>query len=351
MDEVRVNGNELEKFAINILCAAGVDTYESEIISKVLVWTDMVGRTTHGMIRLPIYIKRFRRGLIKSPCHPKFIHKTSSIQILKGNDGFGQFLSHCAMSKAIEIAAKQGVGLIGVYESNHFGAGAYYIQMAAEKNMISFVTTNSFPLVAPHGGIAPVFGTNPMAFGAPMRNNQSILVDFSTGALAGATIRRAIAENGEIPKGMVVDEKGQDIVDPKKAPQGIILPFAGARGYCLGLMVEILSGVITGSAISHEIGSIFRNFQKSNRVGHLFIALDISQMIPLYIYYDRMTQLVAFIKETKRLDETVEILLPGEKRWHLYQQHMKDGIRLSADCIEALNPLADELGVTKPWNN
>ena len=349
--EVRVSGDKLEEFALKILGVSGVDPQESEIISRVLVWTDLVGRTTHGMIRLPLYLKRLKRGLIKSPCQPEFIRKSSSIQLLKGNDGFGQFLSHCAMSKAIEIAAKQGVGMIGVYESNHFGAGAYYIQMAAEKNMISFVTTNSFPLVAPHGGIAPVFGTNPMAFGAPVKNNQSILVDFSTGALAGATIRRAIAENGEIPKGMVVDEKGQDIMDPKKAPQGIILPFAGARGYCLGLMVEILSGVITGAAISHEIGSIFRNFQKSNRVGHLFIAVDISQMIPLDIYYDRMTQLVAFIKETKRLGGTDEILLPGEKRWRLYQQQMTDGIRLSADCIEALNPLADELGVPKPWKN
>ena len=349
--DVRVSSDELEKFALNILGASGVDPYESEIISKVLVWTDLIGRTTHGIIRLPIYIKRFKRGLIKSPCQPEFIHKSSSIQLLKGNDGFGQFLSHCAMSKAIDIAAKHGVGLIGVYESNHFGAGAYYIQMAAEKNMISLVTTNSFPLVAPHGGIAPVLGTNPLAFGAPMRNNQSILVDFSTGALAGATIRKAIAENVTIPKGMVVNEKGQDIVDPNQAPQGIILPFAGARGYCLGLMVEILSGVITGSAISHEIGSIFRNFKKCNRVGHLFIALDIRQMMPLDIYYDRMTQLVAFIKETKRLGETDEILLPGEKRWRIFRQQITEGIRLSTDCIEALNPLAYELGVSQPWKN
>lgn len=349
MHEVSVSGSELRKFVFDILYASGVDTTESKIISKVLVWTEMIGRTTHGVIRLPIYLKRFKLGLIKSPCRPKFIRKSGTIQILKGNDGFGQFLSHYAMSRAMEIADKHGVGLVGVNESNHFGAGAYYIQMAAEKNNISLVTTNSFPLVAPHRGISPVLGTNPIAFGAPMRNGQSILIDFSTGALAGATIRKAIAEHGKIPKGMVVDKNGNDIVDPERASKGVILPFSGARGYCLGLFAEILSGVITGAAISHEIGSIYRELKKSNRVGHLFCVLNIAKIMPIETYFDRMEKLLGFIKASKKFSETEEILMPGENRWRIYHQQLTGGVRLSAECIEALNPLADELKISKPW--
>ena len=349
MDDLRVFDKELEKFVLNILCASGVDPSESEIISKVLVWTELIGRTGHGVIRLPIYLKRFEKELIKSPCQPEFYRKSSAIQLLKGKDGFGQFLGHCAMSKAVEIADKHGIGLVGVYESNHFGASAYYVQMAAERNMISLVTTNSFPIVAPHGGISPVFGTNPIAFGAPMRNGQSILVDFSTGALAGATIRKAIAEQGKIPDGMVVDENGNDIVDPKKAPKGVILPFAGARGYCLGLMAEILSGVITGAAISHEIGSIFRQFDKNNRVGHLFFVLNIANIMSLKTYFNRMEIISGFIKASKRLPETKEILLPGETRWRTYYQQLSEGISLSAECIEALNQLADKFKISTPW--
>ena len=275
MDNVKIDSRLLEKFVFDILCASGIDTQEAHTITRVMVWTEMIGRSGHGLKRLPNFIKRFKLNLINSPCRAEFVRKSEAVLLLKGNNGPGPFLGHMAMSKAIEIAEKYGVGVVGVQNSNHFGANSYYNQLAAQAGKLSIVTTNSFPLVVPQGGMSPVFGTNPFAFGAPVKGGQSILVDFSTSGISGAMIRKAIADQGTLPSGVALDEFGNDTVDPEQAGKGSILPMAGAKGYCLGLMVEILSGVITGSAISHEIGSVWKDFSKSNRVGHLFLAIEL----------------------------------------------------------------------------
>lgn len=349
MGKVRVDFRLLEKFAFDILHSSGVDAQEAGIIAEAMVWTDLIGRSGHGLKRLPIFIKRFKQNLINSPCQAKFVPKSDAVSLLQGNDGPGQFLGHKAMSKAIEVADKRGVGVVGVQNSNHFGANSYYSQMAAEANKISIVTTNSFPIVAPQGGMSPVFGTNPFAFGAPVRNGQSILVDFSTSGISGAMIRKAVADQRSIPKGVALDEDGNDTTDPERASKGNILPMAGAKGYCLGLMVEILSGVITGSAISREIGSVWKDFTKSNRVGHLFLAIDVSSLMPLEIYYDRIEGLVGYIKEAKKRDGIDEILLPGETRWRCYHQNVENGVPLGENIVNELQSLADELKLIPPW--
>lgn len=349
MGDVKIDFRVLEKFVFDILCSSGVYTQEANTIAKVMVWTDLIGRSGHGLKRLPIFIKRFKQNLINSPCNAKFVPKSCAVYLLEGNDGPGQVLGHRAMSKAIEMADRYGIGLVGVQNSNHFGANSYYNQLAAEANKISIVTTNSFPIVAPHGGMSPIFGTNPLAFGAPVRNGQSILVDFSTSGISGAMIRKATANQSTIPIGLALDEDGKDTVDPERASKGSILPMAGAKGYCLGLMVEILSGVITGSAISLEIGSVWKDFSKSNRVGHLFIAIDVSSIMPLEIYYDRIEGLISYIKEAKKRDGIDEILLPGETRWRNYQQNIKNGIHLDQNIISELLSLADEFKIMAPW--
>jgi ureidoglycolate dehydrogenase (NAD+) len=349
MDDVRVDSRLLKKFVFDILCASGVDTRETNTIAEVMVWTEMIGRSGHGLKRLPIFIKRFKRNLINSPCHAEFVRKSDTISLLEGNDGPGQFLGHMAMLKAIEIADKFGVGVVGVQNSNHFGANSYYNQLAAQAGKISIVTTNSFPLVVPHGGMSPVLGTNPFAFGAPVIGSQSILIDFSTSGISGAMIRKALANKSTLPMGVALDKDGKDTVDPEQASKGSILPMAGVKGYCLGLMVEILSGVITGSAISHEIGSVWKDFSKSNRVGHLFLAIDISSLLPLEIYYDRMAELMGYIKEAKKRNGINAILLPGEPEWRHYQQNVESGVHLSKDIADELQSLANEFKLGVPW--
>jgi len=349
MSSIKIEHKRLQRFTYDILCAAGVDPKEATIIASAITWIDLIGRYAQGVYRLPAYLKRLRHDLITSPCDPEFMQKYETVYLLNGNDGFGHYLGHIAMSKAIDIADQRGIGLVSVSHSNHFGAGAYYVDLAAQSNKIGFAFSNSVPHVAPFGGISVVLGTNPFAFGAPMKNRKSVLVDFSTSAISGSMIMKAAEEGKTILEDIVIDEEGNSIVDPKAATHGVVLPFGGAKGFCLGLMVEILSGVITGAAISHEIASLYKNFERSSNIGHFFMAIDISAFMPIEDYYERMDQLVTWIKDVKPRKNVDEILIPGETRWLHYENQLSQGIELDQKTIESLSILAQEMDIQTPW--
>jgi len=349
MSPVKILPDDFIRLTNELLCRSGVDTAEASIIARNLVWCDQVGRYTHGVWRLAAYLKRFNLGLIQSPCNPNFEKKTEVVYIIHGNSGFGQYLGVVAMDKAINVAKQYGIGVVGVCNSNHFGAGAYYVERAAQNAQIGLATSNSVPHVAAYGGIPAVLGTNPFAFGVPTKDGQSVLVDFSTSASAGSMIMKALEQKKNIPEGIVIDDEGNSIVDPMLASKGTLLPFGGAKGFCMGLMVEILSGVITGAGISHGVASMFKDFSRAQNVGHLLMAMDISKIMPLEDYYSRMSQLITFIKESKKMKGFDEILIPGERRWRYFEKQKQEGIQLDKKTIDALNELTKELGVATPW--
>ncbi len=336
----KIDSQKLHQFIEELFTAEGVDSSEASIITNIFIWFDLIGRYYQGVARLPHYLERFRQNLIKSPCHPEFTQKAETIYLVDGHDGFGHYLGHISMMKAIEVAKQYGVGIVGVTHSNHFGAGAYYVQLAAQHAQLGLALSNSFPKVAPYGGVSAVLGTNPFAFGAPMRNGQSVLVDFSTGASAGSAVTKMIESNQPIPEGILIDRMGNTIVDPQKASQAVMLPFGGAKGYCLGLMVEILSGVLTGAGISHEIASMYKNWDRSAKIGHFFMAIDIAKLMTIEEYYERIEQLVTFVKAAQPMPGVKEILMPGEARWQNYFQQLEEGICLAPTAVEALNALA-----------
>ncbi len=346
---MQVEQKSLLEFSVDLLIAAGVDRQEAPIIAQSLVWMNLAGRDTQGVARLPAYLKRLALGLIASPCNPELIRKSDTTWIVNGRHGFGHYLGHLAMLKAVEIATQHGVGLVGVRESNHFGAAAYYAELAAQRGQIGLALSNSVPLVAPPGGVAPVLGTNPFAFAAPVKDGHSILVDFSTAMTAGSVLRKAIEDNQPIPEGVVIDAEGNPTTNLQDATNGVLLPFGGAKGFCLGLMVEILSGVMTGAAISHEIASLYKDFSKQSNLGHLFIAIDIAKLMPLELYFDRMDVLLSFLKGVKKQHGVDEIHIPGENRWQNRQRQLQDGIALDSKAIKSLNELANRFGVATRW--
>ncbi|MCH7963385.1 MAG: Ldh family oxidoreductase [Bacteroidetes bacterium] len=349
MSSIKIDHKTLKKFTFDILCSTGVDPKEATIIAGVFVWCDLFGRYTQGIWRIPVYIRRFKKGLISSPCNYKIEQKSEVMALIDGNSAFGQYIGHVAMSMAINLAEQFGVGVVGVKRSNHWGAGAYYVELAAKRAQLGFAFSNAVPHVSAYGGIPPVIGTNPFAFGAPTRDGHSVLVDFSTGSSAGSMIMKAKEEGKSIPEGIIIDDQGNSITDPNLASNGTVLPFGGAKGFCLGLLVEILSGVITGAGVSHEIASLHNNFERISNVGHLFISIDISKFIPMDFYYDRMSRLINIIKASKTMTGFDEVLIPGETRWRYFDDQSKNGIRLDKKTVESLSKLAEDLKVRIPW--
>jgi LDH2 family malate/lactate/ureidoglycolate dehydrogenase len=311
-----------------------------------MVWTDLVGRSNHGSVRLPTLIKRMQAGVLKCPCRPRFEASAPNMQLLDGDEGFGQYVGEIGMGKAIELAREDGAGAVGVHNSNFFGTGAYFVHQAARAGMVSLVTSNSVPNVAAHGGHKMVLGTNPFAFGAPRRNGRSLMGDMATSALAGSTIRDQIRKGLPLAEGLAIDEEGNPVTDPEKAKSSALLPIGGAKGYVLGLLGEIMSGVITGSGVSHGVASMYKDFTASGNNGHFFLALDISRWMPLEAFYDRLESLVQILKASA---PEGEVLLPGERRWRAHDFNSANGILVEAPLRDALSELSTPLGIPPPW--
>ena len=336
--------DKLTTFAAEILAAAGADKEQAASVAEVLVWGDAFGRPNQGVWRLPILCKRLSAGLFQCPCQPRIDDSAPAVAVIDGDNGIGHYVGQVAADAAIERAAKNGVAAVAVSNSNFLGALGYYVQRIAERGMIAMLFNNSFPKVAPHGGTKPVLGTNPLAFAAPRRDGKSIIVDLATAASAGSDITKAAELGQPLPVGIAIDREGQPITDPRKVNQGALLPVGGAKGYALGLIVEILAGVVTGAGISHGVRSMYSDFENPGNSGHFFVAVDIKTLMPLNTYYERMELLVGVLRDCDG------VLLPGESRWRAQAEtEAAGGVTLDEQTTAALSKLAKSLTVALPW--
>ena len=351
MSSINVSADQLIELATQLLIESGCEKKESQIISQVLVWCDQIGRHNQGVWRLPLLTRRLKENLIKSPCNPHFIQSSPSISILNADQGSGHYIGHLAMQKAIELAKDTGVGIVGVRNSNFFGAGSYYVNQACQAGMIGLGMSNSFPKVAAYGGVRSVLGTNPFAFGAPRQNGDHLLLDMATSSSAGSSVTKSSEQGVKLEEGIAIDDQGNPITDPDKVQSGSLLPFGGAKGFGIALMVEILSGVLTGAGFSHGVKSMYKNFEESGDNGHFFIVIDIKKIIPLKSYYDRMDELIDSVKSSAEGFEDREVFFPGEMRWAKYQASLADGITLDEKTASSLKQLSKELDVNFAWSS
>lgn len=343
---MRIDRTRLEKWVECLACRAGVDSKEVAVLAEVLTWSDMVGRPEQGVWRLPVYLKRFKHGLVNSPSRPRAVTERRAIVVIDGDNGFGQLLGRFAMGRALDLAANYGVGVAGVRRSNHFGPAAYYVNLAAERGCVGLAFSNAVPKVAFPGTCGRVLGTNPIALGAPTRSGRAILVDLSTSASTGSKVRRAAESGDRISAGMARDAQGCDASDARAAMSGVLEPLGGPKGFALGFMVGILSAVLTGAAMSHDVASLYDDLSRPNAVGHLFVALDIEALMPREEYLDRIEKLVEFARSPE--PSLSESNIPGERRWRAYERQVVEGVDLDERTFRALCAVSRELGVSTP---
>jgi LDH2 family malate/lactate/ureidoglycolate dehydrogenase len=336
--------DRLTAFAEEMLAAAGADREQAAAVAEVLVWSDSVGRSNQGVWRLPILCKRLSAGLFRCPCRPRIDDRAPALALMDGDNGIGHFVGRVAADLAIERAARHGVAAVGVSDSNFLGALGYYVHRISERGMLALLFNNSFPKVAPHGGTKPVLGTNPLAFAAPLRDGKDIVVDLATAASAGSDITKAAELGQDLPVGIAIDRDGKSILDPSKVNAGALLPLGGAKGYALGLVVEILAGVASGAGIAHGVRSMYGDMVNPGNSGHFFVAIDVATLMPLDVYYGRMEVLVEALRECEG------VMLPGEARWQARAAaEATGGVELDGQTTAALGKLADTLQVVEPW--
>lgn len=337
----RISAEALNEFAMGLLEKVGADNEQGRIFSKALIWSDLIGRPTHGIWRLPAYIRRLEKGLMKCPCQPVFSRDRQAVALLDGDAGIGHYIGHLAMKRAIDKAGHYGIGAVGVCNSNHFGTGAYYVDLAARQGMIGIAVSNSLAKVAPCGGNKAVLGTNPFAFATPGEDEASMMFDMATTVMAGSQVMK-LAEAGEqLPEGVAVDRQGKPVRDPNRVDDAVLLPFGHNKGFGIALMVEILSSVLTGSSLSLQVNSMFSDNKGAGGNGHFFIAIDIGRFVPVDEFLARSHELFATVRDSG----SGSVRIPGEIRWQQYRQNLRHGIPLDKPTSAALNDLAWHYGL------
>ncbi|MCB1380069.1 MAG: Ldh family oxidoreductase [Alphaproteobacteria bacterium] len=318
---MRIAPDALHNRIVSLLTAHGASHAQADATARHMVWCEGAGRHNFGIERMPILVKRLRTGVLNGNAGIGVEPIAPSLVRIDGGGGFGYAAAERAMQEAIALARRSGVAAAGVRNSNFFGAGAYYVNLAADAGMIGLALSNSFPKVVAHGGLKPVLGTNPFAFGAPRRTGEHLLFDMATSALAGSTVREHMEKGTALPEGLAIDAEGRPITDPAQVSAGALLPFGGAKGFGLSLLVEILAGVITGAGIGDGVASMYSDFSRNGDNGHFLLAVDVARFMPMDEYHARFETLVAMLKTSGD-----GILLPGEHRWAARRDSAVHGI-------------------------
>ena len=317
---MRVPAARLETAIASVFMANGASPPQAVATARHMTWCEMVGRHNFGIDRIAIHLKRMAAGVLDGQAIVLDEQLAPSLTRCDGGGGFGYHAAEHGMNRAICMARRSGIGIAGVHNSNFFGAGAYYVNMAAQAGMIGLAMSNSFPKVVAHGGLKAVLGTNPFAFGAPRGNGDHLLFDMATSALAGSTVREHIAKGKPLPEGLAIDGAGKSITDPAKVNGGALLPFGGPKGFGLSLLVEILAGVLTGAGVSGGVASMYSDLSRGGGNGHFLLALDVTRWMDIETYHARFDSLAVTVKASGE-----GVLLPGEVRWDHYRESLANG--------------------------
>lgn len=342
---MRYSKDKLVDFAINVLQTVGLTRENAQSVAEALVFADIRGADTHGLSKLSIYTQRIQRGAISVQGAPKIISKRDNIILIDGQNALGQINGIFATTEAINAARKGGWAFSFVGNSNHFGAAAYYATMASRDGMIGMALSNANPTMAPWGGKKAMIGTNPMAIAIPAAHEVSIVLDMATSKVARGKVIAYANENKPIPSGWGMDADGNETTDPNKALNGLLMPLGGPKGSGLAMIIDIFCGVLSQSAFLTDVGHLYSGLERSQRVGHMFAALNVESLMPKEQFLSVMDQYIQTIKACPPAANGERVYLPGELEYLTAEQQLEEGIHLSESTRQKLNQLAQELGL------
>jgi LDH2 family malate/lactate/ureidoglycolate dehydrogenase len=340
----RVRPERLAAFAGDVLAAVGVPEADAAFVAGCLVQAELWGHPSHGMLRLGWYVARIRAGVVDPVARPETVVDRGAVAVVDGREGLGHVLTAAAARDAVRRAAEHGVGVVAVRNSNHFGMSAHYTRMMAAQGCIGVLTTNSSPSMAPWGGRARTVGANPWSVAAPAGVNGVAVLDVSNGNVARGKIYAARDRGVEIPTGWAIDAQGAPTTDPAAALAGLLLPMAGHKGYAIAFMMDVLSGVLTGSAVGSGVSGP-QQAERRSGAGHLVLALDVASFLPLEEFNRRMEALIEEVKSVPLAQGFDEVLYPGEVEDRSQARLEREGIDLPAATVEGLARLATQAGL------
>lgn len=336
--------DQLTAFAAAVLEAEGVPVTGAGLVARCLVQAELWGHPSHGMLRLGWYVARIRSGVVDPAAKPETVADRGPLAVLDGREGLGHVLAAHAAAEAVRRAREHGVGVVAVRNSNHFGMAAHFTRMIAEQGCVGIVTTNGSPAMAPWGGREKAVGANPWSIAAPAGRHGVTVMDIANVNAARGKIYAARERGATIPEGWALDAEGRPTTDPAAAIAGVILPMGGHKGYAISFMMDVLSGVLTGSSFATGVSGPQQAELRSG-CGHLVLAVDVAAVADPGAFGERMEALIAEMKAVPLAEGAEEIFFPGEIEDRSRARRKREGIEVPAKTMEALERLAAETGV------
>ena len=309
----------------------------SEICADYLIKAELVDAKSHGLARLKMYCDRIRKGLINPKPKIKIKKISSSVSYVNADNSIGFVSADIGVKQAIKNAKKTGIGLVAVKKSGHYGLSSFYAEQAVKKNLMVFCFTNAPPALAPHGAKKSLFGTNPICFGVPTGKVPFIL-DASTSMINRGKIRRADKLGEKIPFGVALDKKGRITTNAKEALLGTQLPIANFKGSGLAWMVDILSGVLTGSSHGGKTRDPFDDFTGPQNIGHLFITIN-PKIFSGNNFIKEMKKNIKLVKRLPKAKGFKSILYPGERKNKTYKNNLNKDISIPSKILNEMDEL------------
>ncbi|KAL1855111.1 hypothetical protein Plec18167_002097 [Paecilomyces lecythidis] len=342
-NKLYVSAPDATEFVRSVLIGNGVSPENANIVAECLVQADLRGVDTHGVNRIPSYMARIREGVLDATANPSLNQITPVVAQVDGKNGFGFVAAHMGMARAIEMAKEFGIGMVSVKHSNHFGMSAWVVQQALDAGMMSLVFTNSSPALPVWGGRSKLMGVSPIACGAPAGKEKPFILDMAPSVAARGKIYKAARRGEKIPTDWALDGEGKQTDDPNKALEGVMLPMGGPKGSALAIMMDVFSGVLSGSAFAGHVTNPY-DPSKPADVGHFLVAIKPDLFMSLEDFKERMDYLYKRVVESDKMAGIDRIYYPGEVEQLTREERLKTGIPYVQAEIDALNREAGQVG-------
>lgn len=316
----RLSLDQIEEWALTALTRHGATEANARPVARSIRRAEADGIRSVGLGYLPTYLSHLPTGKVDGRAVPEVALPRAGAVLVDAKHGFAHPAFDAGLPELVAAARRNGSATLAIRRSYSIGVLGHPVEDIAMAGLVALAVTNSPPNIAPWGGRKPLFGTNPMAFAAPRRDQPPLVVDQATSVVTKVTLVQAAASGATIPRGWALDRDGNDTTDPQAALGGSMLAFGGAKGAGLAMVVDLLAAGLTGALLSKDASPYAKAEGPPPGVGQFFMAFDPEAFAPGFL--DRVEDLASAMLAQEG------VRLPGERRLHLRAAAAKDGVEV-----------------------
>ena len=342
--ERRVQAEALLPLVNEVFVRCGMNFTDAGYLAGSLVDADLRGVHSHGVLRVPEYVKKLTTGGVNPRGRPLVVRDVGACLVVDGGNSMGQIGTHFAMQCAIERAHTTGIAAVAVRGSNHCGALAAYVLEAVSHDMIGIVTTNALPTMAPWGGAERLLGINPLGVGIPAGEEWPIVYDAAFSASAHGKLRVYKQRGDQLPPGWALDIDGSPTTDPATAIDGLLRPIGEFKGANLALIMGLLSSMLSGASYGTQLGDMYSG-PKAGQDGHFVCAMRVEAFEETVRFKARVDEAIRELHACRLAPGFDHVFAPGEKEFLSELAYRRDGIPLTLESIDDVLFTARGVGI------